>query len=228
MEQASSLSGRSPLIPIEPTTFPSFRIKTPPATGAMRPAEMELRAAQNVGVSIARFAIARPPIPIPTGPQALAKAISGLNTPLPSSRFRTMAAPPASTTATVIGLQFSSRAFANAACTMASASCNVNPHISLPPNRDLEKRPELRYTGRPPKFQSTISYPLSVSNEFSRLDYRVTFPAFALDTVSCNAIRQATDLQIGNNGQDNSHGQRLSRIKPSKNNELVESVNNNC
>ena len=29
---------------------------------------------------------------------------------------------------------------------------------------------------------------------------RATFPAFALDTVSCNAIRQATNLQIGNNG----------------------------
>src|SRR5258708_20236655 len=96
MQQASSLSGRSPLTPIEPTTFPSLSIKTPPATGAMRPAEMVLRAAQNTGVSIARFAIARPPIPIPIGPQALAKAISGLNTPLPSSRFITMAAPPAS------------------------------------------------------------------------------------------------------------------------------------
>src|SRR5271170_2874577 len=141
MEQASSLSGRSPLIPIEPTTFPSFIIKTPPATGAMRPAEMVLRDAQNVGVSIARFAIARPPIPIPIGPQALANAISGLSTPLPSSRFITMAAPPASTTATVIGLHFSSRAFANAPCTMASASSNVNPHISLPPDRDLERRP---------------------------------------------------------------------------------------
>src|SRR5580700_4250848 len=213
MEQASSLSGRSPLIPIEPTTFPSFRIKTPPATGAMRPAEMALRAAQNVGVSIARFAIARPPIPIPIGPQALAKAISGLKTPLPSSRFSTMAAPPASTTATVIGLQFSSRAFANAPCTMASASCNVNPHMSLfLLNRDLERRPSHD----------------RFSNQLGRLDYRVTFPAFALDTVSCNAIRQATDLEIGNNGQDNSHGQCLSRIKPSKNNELVDPVNNNC
>src|SRR6266436_529036 len=138
MLQASSLSGRSPLIPIEPTTFPFFSIKTPPATGAMRPAEIVLRAAQNVGVSIARFAIARPPIPIPIGPQALAKAISGLSTPLPSSRFITMAAPPASTTATVIGLHFSSRAFANAPCTMASASCNVNPHISLLPSSRSE------------------------------------------------------------------------------------------
>jgi len=39
-----------------------------------------------------------------------------------------------------------------------------------------------------------------ISNQFSRLDYWVTFPAFALHTVSCNAIRQATDLQIRNNG----------------------------
>src|SRR5260370_27994149 len=104
MEQASSLSGRSPLIPIEPTTFPSLSIKTPPATGAMRPSEMVLRDAQNVGVSAARFAIARPPIPIPIGPQALAKAISDLSAPLPSSRLIPMAAPPASITATVIGL----------------------------------------------------------------------------------------------------------------------------
>src|ERR1700747_2572519 len=85
MQQASSLSGRSPLIPIEPTTLPSFSIRTPPATGAMRPAEMVLRDAQNAGVSAARFAIARPPIPIPIGPQALAKAMSGLSAPLPSS-----------------------------------------------------------------------------------------------------------------------------------------------
>jgi hypothetical protein len=39
-----------------------------------------------------------------------------------------------------------------------------------------------------------------ISNQLSRLDYWVTFPAFALHTVSCNAIRQATDLQIRNNG----------------------------
>ena len=48
MQQASSLSAMSPLIPIEPTTFPFFSIKTPPATGATRPSEMVLRAAWEV------------------------------------------------------------------------------------------------------------------------------------------------------------------------------------
>src|SRR5260370_36996613 len=54
----------------------------------------------------------------------------------------------------------------------------------------------------------------------------VPLPAFPLNIVSCNAIRQATDRKIGTAGQDNTHRQRLSRIKTPKNNELADPVNN--
>src|SRR5260370_17521601 len=47
MQQASSLSGRSPLIPIEPTTFPSFSIITPPATAATHPPPLHFNPAHK-------------------------------------------------------------------------------------------------------------------------------------------------------------------------------------
>src|ERR1700719_1701795 len=74
----------------------------------------------------ARRANSRPPNPIPKAPQALPPAISGRNRLDPSSRFSAVRCPPASSTATVSGLNRSSRPFSNALSTMIEACARVS------------------------------------------------------------------------------------------------------
>src|SRR5271170_6741918 len=80
----------------------------------------------NAGLPAARRANSRPPNPIPKAPQALPPAISGRNRLDPSSRFSAVRWPPASSTATVNGLNPSSRPFSNALSTMIEACARVS------------------------------------------------------------------------------------------------------
>src|SRR5580704_2612031 len=80
----------------------------------------------KAGLPAARGANSRPPNPIPKAPQVLPPAISGRNRLDPSSRFSAVRWPPASSTATVNGLNPSSRPFSNALSTMIEACARVS------------------------------------------------------------------------------------------------------
>src|SRR5665213_31339 len=116
------MSAVSPLIPIAPTSTPSaFLINTPPAFGNTRPPLAAASAAKKRGFFSARLPSSRDPSPRPSAPQAFPRAMSTRRMPEPSSRFRMMSCPPASSTTTLSGFRLRARPPRRAALTIVSA-----------------------------------------------------------------------------------------------------------
>ena len=123
-----------PLAPAEPTIAPlASRISTPPVCGRNLPCAVAASVTKKFGLSFARPASARLEAPIATAAHALPVATSKRNMLAPSSRCIAFKWPPSSSTTTLTGLIFISRAFSSAFAMIlfACARVNVDIHLSL-------------------------------------------------------------------------------------------------
>src|SRR6516164_8444858 len=130
---SSSLSEVSPEMPQAPIRLPApSRINTPPGLVTMRPPLAAASIVKNCGVLVARLASVREPKPMPSAPQALAKAMSKRKMPALSSRLNATTCPPLSSTATASGARLLSRPFFSAASTITEACASVRTDITAP------------------------------------------------------------------------------------------------